>query len=97
MTTIWEPDGESERRVVFTSVPEFIAELDQGPGSKAIFDERLGTAQVHVSGNLAIVWAEYHVRFGDPGDVREWSGIDAFTLMKHLGVWNISSIAFAPE
>ncbi len=98
VTTIWEPDGESGRRVVFTSVPEFIAEADQGPASKAIFEEHLGTAEVMVSGNLAVVWAEYRVRFGDdPGNVREWSGIDAFTLMKHLGVWKISSIAFAPE
>ncbi len=97
VTTIWEPDGESGRRVVFTSVPEFIAEADQEPGSKAIFEEHLGNAEVIVSGNLAVVWAEYRVRFGDPGDVLEWSGIDALTLMKHRGVWKISSIAFAPE
>ena len=51
-----------------------------------------------MSGNLALVWAQYRVRFGDqPGNVREWSGIDAFTLMKHLGVWKITSMAFAPE
>ncbi len=92
--TIWEPDDEG-RRVVFNSVPEFIAEAD--PGSEVVFDETLANAQVHVSGNLAVVWAEYRVRFGEPGDVREWTGIDAFTLMKHVGIWKITSVAFAPE
>jgi hypothetical protein len=95
ISSVWEPDGEG-RRVVFSSVPEFIVEADPGPD--VLFDEQLSTAQVHVSGNLAIVWAEYRVRFGDqPGNMREWSGIDAFTLIKHLGVWKISSMAFAPE
>ena len=97
VTTIWEPDGESGRRVVFTSVPEFIAEADQGPAGKAIFEEHLTTTEVHLSGNLAVVWAEYRVRFGEPGDVREWTGIDAFTLMKHVGIWKITSVAFAPD
>ena len=95
VATIWEPDGEG-RRVVFSSVPEFIAEADPGPD--VVFEEKLGTAEVHVSGNLALVWAQYRVRFGDqPGNVREWSGIDAFTLIKHLGVWKITSMAFAPQ
>jgi len=97
VTTIWEPDGEG-RRVVFNSVPEFIAEVDPGPDSETVFDEQLGAAEVHVSGNLAVVWAEYRVRFGDSSStVREWTGIDAFTLMKHVGIWKITSIAFAPE
>ena len=97
VTTIWEPDGEG-RRVVFNSVPEFIAEVDPGPDSGTVFDEQLGAAEVHVSGNLAVVWAEYRVRFGDSSStVREWTGIDAFTLMKHVGIWKITSIAFAPE
>jgi ketosteroid isomerase-like protein len=95
VSSVWEPDDEG-RRVVFSTVPEFIVESDPGPD--VLFDEQLGTAQVHVSGNLAIVWAQYRVRFGDqPGNVREWSGIDAFTLIKHVGVWKITSMAFAPE
>jgi len=97
ITTVWQPDGESERRVDFISVPRFIAEADLGPGSKEFFEETMGTVEVHVQGNLAMVWAEYRARFGDPGDIREWSGIDAFTLMKHLGVWKITSMAFAAE
>ena len=52
-------------------------------------------AKVRFTGNLAQVWATYEARFGDPDDVQEWNGIDAFTLMKHNGRWRISSLAYA--
>ncbi len=94
VVTIWEPDDEG-RRVVFSSVPEFIAEVDPGPD--IVFDETLTNAQVHVSGNVAVVWAEYRVRFGNADDMREWSGTDAFTLIRHLGIWKITALAFAPR
>ncbi len=50
----------------------------------------------HVRGNeaLAQVWAAYEARFGDPGDIQEWTGIDAFTLLRFDGRWRIASIAF---
>ncbi|MBW3554544.1 MAG: nuclear transport factor 2 family protein [Gemmatimonadetes bacterium] len=51
---------------------------------------------VTIEGPLAQAWARYEARFGDPGDVAEWSGIDAFTLMKHDGRWRIVSLAYAP-
>ena len=39
-------------------------------------------AEVRVQGNLVQVWARYQARFGEPGNVVEWSGVDALTLMK---------------
>jgi len=39
-------------------------------------------------------WARYTARFGDPGSVRTWKGIDAFTLMRHEGRWRIVSLAY---
>jgi hypothetical protein len=97
ITTIWQPRGEGGERVVITTINQFIDLAPQGPDSKAIFDERMTSADVRVQGNLAHVWGRYHAKFGDPGEVAEWSGIDAFTLMKHDGRWKIVALAFAGE
>jgi hypothetical protein len=97
MTTIWIPEGEAEERVVATTVPEFVEQAPSGPGSREIFEETLLSVQITVSGNLAQAWARYKARFGDPGDVMEWEGFDAFTLMKHNGAWRITSLAYVPD
>lgn len=97
ITTAWQPPEESAPRVVVTGVPEFVAQAPKGPGSKAIFEEKITGAETRIQGNLAQVWARYDAKFGDPGDVREWSGIDAFTLMKHDGQWKIVALAFTTE
>jgi len=52
-------------------------------------------AEVRLYQDLAQVWANYKARFGEPGDVAEWSGVDAFTLMKHDGRWKIVSLAYS--
>ena len=97
ITTIWRPPGESTERVVVTTIDRFIELTPQGPDSKAVFEERMTSADVRVQGTLAHVWAKYDAKFGDPGQVAEWSGIDAFTLMKHDGRWKIVALAFAGE
>ncbi len=95
VTMIWEPDDRSERRVDFLSVPDFIAQLDLGDDSTIIFEQLMGTVELHFDGNVAQVWSRHRVRFGEPGNVREWTDVDAFTLMKHVGLWKISSMALA--
>lgn len=97
ITTIWQPPGADSERVAVTPVPEFVARAPEGPGSRQIFEERLLDAQMRISGRLAQVWARYRARFGDPGDVEEWEGIDAFTLMKQRGRWKIVSLVFASD
>ncbi len=97
VTMIWTPDDESERRVDFISVPDFIAQMDLGDDTDLIFEQTMGTVEVHFDGNVAQVWSRHRVRFGDPGDVREWTDVDAFTLMKHVGLWKISSMALAAQ
>jgi len=94
ITTTWQPQGEDLPRVVVTGVPDFVAQAPEGPGSKAIFEERMTGAETRIEGGLAQVWARYEAKFGDPGAVQEWSGIDAFTLMKHDGQWKIVALAF---
>jgi len=94
LTTVWQPPGEDARRVVTTTVPEFVRLAPQGPDSKPIFEERMDSSDVRLAGNLAHVWAHYTARFGDSTDVVTWRGIDAFTLMKHDGRWRIVALAY---
>ena len=97
VTMIWEPDDDSERRVDFISVPDFIAQMDLGEDSTLIFEQRMGTVEMQFDGSVAQVWSRHRVRFGEPGNVREWTDVDAFTLMKHVGLWKISSMALATK
>ena len=97
ITTVWRPPGEDADRVVVTSVPEFVERAPQGPGSREIFEERMTEAEVRVSGGLAQAWASYAARFGDPGEVTEWEGTDAFTHLEHDGRWRIVSLVFASD
>ena len=69
----------------------------QGPGSREIFEERMLAAEVHARGDLATVFARYHARFGDPGAIAEWEGIDSFSLMRHEGEWRIVALSFVSE
>ncbi len=94
MATIWTPAGEDEDRVVVVSVPDFVAQTPSGPDSREIFEERMVSARIEAEGDLAQAWTEYAARFGDPGDVIEWRGLDAFTLMRHGGRWKIVSLAY---
>ena len=97
LTTIWQPPGEPEPRVVATTVAAFIEQAPQGPGSKQIFEERMDRAEVRANANIAQVWASYTARFGDPGAVDEWTGVDTFTLLRHNGAWRIVALAYATD
>lgn len=97
ITTVWRPPEEESERVVVTTIPDFVARAPEGPGSREIFEETMLGAEVRVTGNLAQAWARYAARFGDPGDVMEWEGTDAFTLMKHDGRWRIVSLVYAGD
>jgi hypothetical protein len=97
LTTVWQPPGESEPRVVTTSVQDFIAQAPQGPGSKSIFEEQMTSAEAWASGNLAQVWAHYRASFGEPGNVQVWTGTDAFTLLRHNGQWRIVSLVYSND
>ena len=97
ITTTWQPAGEDSARVWTQPVERFVASWPDGPGSRAVFAEHLTRAQVQVTGNLAQAWVHYTTQFGDSGDVREWSGIDAFTLMRHGDAWRIVSLVFSAD
>jgi len=97
ITTAWQPPGEPFVRVDAQTVPEFIERAPEGPDSRAVFSEELVSADIRVAGNLAQAWVRYRARFGDPGDVEEWEGTDAFSLLQVDGRWKIIALAFAPD
>lgn len=97
LTTIWTPPGEPHARVVVTGVPEFVAKAPEGPGAASIFEEVMTSATLRVEGDLAQVWARYDARFGEPGSLQTWSGIDAFTLLRHGERWRIVALVYAPD
>ena len=97
MTTVWTPASEDTERVVATTIPEFVEQAPNGPGSREIFEERPTHVEIRMEHGLAQVWAGYRARFGDPGDVAEWEGTDAFTLLLHEGEWRIVGIAYMPD
>jgi len=94
ITTVWHPGGEDSARVWVTTVPDFVAAAPEGPDSRAIFEETMRDARILVRGDLAQAWVQYHARFGDPGAITEWQGVDAVTLMRHAGRWRIVALAF---
>jgi hypothetical protein len=97
LTTVWQPPGDSTPHVVSTPIETFLASTAAGPDSKPVFEERLLSQEVHVTGDLAQVWARYETRFGDSAAVRSWRGMDAFTWMRHEGRWRITSLGYADE
>lgn len=94
LCTVWIPPGEDSTVVMMSSVGEFITKASEGPGSQPIFEERMTRADIIVKGNLAQAWVTYEAKFGTEKNLREWSGIDAFSLLNHRGVWRIVSIAY---
>jgi hypothetical protein len=97
ITTVWQPPGEPAARVTVTTIPEFVRQAPEGPGSKEIFEERMIGVELHVRGTLAQAFARYRARFGDPGEIAEWEGTDSFSLLRHDGQWRILSLSFASE
>jgi hypothetical protein len=95
LTTVWQAAGDSVPRVTVTDIDRFIEMAPEGPGSREVVEVRMTGADVRADDSLAQVWASYDARFGDPGDVREWHGTDAFTLMRHEGRWRIVALAYS--
>ena len=72
-----------------------VAKAPEGPGSAPIFAEWMTAAELRVDEHgLAQAWVDYDAHFGEEGALFEWSGVDAFTLLRHDGRWRIVSLAY---
>jgi hypothetical protein len=97
ITTIWPPSGQDKPQVLVIPVQDFVRQASAGPCSRPVFEEKMENAEVKIHNGLAQVWARYSARFGKPASLDEWSGIDAFTLLKHDGQWKIVSLVFRAD
>jgi hypothetical protein len=97
IATVWQAPGEDSLRVVATAIADFIVQASSNAGSRSIVEESMIDARIRVSGDLAQAWVRYRARSGDPGSTREWTGLDAFSLLRRGDRWRIISLAFQGE
>lgn len=76
---------------------EFIETVRKSAEGKEIFKEEMTHAWIQSHGNLAIVWSNFLGQVGDAREVKTWSGVDAFTLVKVNGRWKVSQIAVSKD
>lgn len=86
--TLIRPTREGGTRVAVMTAAQFIAAVTQ-PGQPGV-DEPIRNPVVHVSGDLATVWAEYQVR--RDGTVTH-CGFDAFHLVRRDGRWKLLNVS----
>jgi len=75
------------------SAAEFIRIVGKKLEGKEIFSERMKEGSARVHGNVAHVWSKFEGQEGSTGQVRTWSGVDAYTLFRTAGRWKIAAIA----
>jgi ketosteroid isomerase-like protein len=88
--TLIRPTREGGTRVVVMTSSDFNRAISR-PGQPAGVDEPIRNPVVHVSGDLASVWAEYQVRRPD-GTVSH-CGFDAFHLARRDGRWKFLNVS----
>jgi len=72
-----------------------VAQAHLGPGSQPVFAEWPVGVELRREGALGLAWVRYRARFGAPGALREWEGVDAITWILHDGRWRIVSLAWS--
>ncbi|HEX6751689.1 MAG TPA: hypothetical protein VF092_30630 [Longimicrobium sp.] len=86
--TLLRPAREGGTRVLVLTAAQFIHAVSQ-PNQPGI-DEPIRNPVVHVSGDLATVWAEYQVR---RDTTVTHCGFDAFHLARRDGRWKLLNIS----
>ena len=86
--TLIRPTREGGTRVVVMTAAQFIQAVTP-PGQPGV-DEPIRNPVVHVSGDLATVWAEYQVR---RDTTVTHCGFDAFHLVRREGRWKFLNIS----
>ncbi|HEU0301561.1 MAG TPA: nuclear transport factor 2 family protein [Longimicrobium sp.] len=86
--TLLRPVREGGTRVVVLTAAQFIQAVTR-PGEPGV-DEPIRNPVVHVSGDLATVWAEYQVR---RDTTVTHCGFDAFHLSRRDGRWKFLNVS----
>lgn len=92
-----KPRGEAAPRLTITPIPEFLARLQKMTEGKTVYEEKMASCEVLVQGGVAHVWSRFEARVGDASKVHSWTGIDAWTLLRHDRAWRIVSLAVSED
>lgn len=76
---------------------KFVEIVRKNVEGKEIFEERMKTGTARVHGDVATVWSRFEGREGSGAEVRAWSGVDAFTLVRIEGRWRVALIAVSQD
>ncbi|HEY3226345.1 MAG TPA: DUF4440 domain-containing protein [Planctomycetota bacterium] len=77
--------------------PKFVEMVRNNVEGKDVFEERMLDGWIRTHGDMAVVWSRFAAREGKGDDIRTWSGIDAFTLIRVDGRWKVSQIAVSQD
>lgn len=97
LSMVQKPRGEAAPRIVVTPIPEFIDRLQKMTEGKTVYEEKMSSGDAFVHGGVAHVWSRFEARIGDATKVHAWTGIDAWTLLRHDKVWKIVSLAVSED
>ena len=75
------------------SVADFIEMVRKKVDGLEVFEERMTHSWVRNYHDIAVVWSTFEGKEGSKENVKTWSGVDAFTLMKVNGAWRITQVA----
>ena len=92
------PAGSRDPRLSVSSVDEFVRLSRQVEGRKAVYAIDPVSMDVHAYGDVAEGWVVFRARSGTKRDAVTTSyGVDAFHLIRHEGVWRITSLTWTVE
>jgi len=97
ITTVWREPGENSDRVVHTDIGEFFATAPRENPFGETFQTWTTRANVSVYQDLAQAWVWYGASLDNAGNVLEWEGVDAFTLLRQKNVWKIAALMFTSD
>jgi hypothetical protein len=94
IATIRKPLGAPRETVVVTSIDEYVLNAGGAGVDQTPITIKLTARDVRVDGFLAQVLARFDANVQTPaqGELHNWHGLDAFTLMKHDGEWRIAAL-----
>ena len=97
VSMVQKPRDEAAPRIVVTPIPEFLARLQKMTEGKSVYEEKMSSGEALVQGGVAHVWSRFEAKVGDATKVHAWTGVDAWTMLRHGGAWKIVSLAVTED
>ncbi len=79
------------------SMTEFNAHAQKSVDGKPIYEEKCDTLDARVHHDMAHAWSHFSAKLGTAEKLHQWSGIDAYSLLRIDGKWKIAAIAISED